>query len=282
MLFTSCGSDATDETSNGDDTTNTNNPEENKTVQNVFYSIPSPVELGTLIQQAGASYDAGLLNPIENKSKYSSITKKALNMGVYGADLSITSIFDQTQESIFYLKCASALSEALGITGAFDNNTVSRMEANKGNRDSLLGIITDSYYETDDFLKENGRANVSALIIAGGWIEALYIGTQMGKNTNSDAIKTRIAELKGSLENLIGLLTLYKGQEGIDPLLEKINGLKTVYDGIGKSGGTADVKTDEKNKVTTIGGKDKMSITPEQFDALLTKTAEIRNEIIKP
>ncbi len=35
----------------------------NKT-QNIFYSIPSPIELAQLIQKAGAAYNKDLLNPI--------------------------------------------------------------------------------------------------------------------------------------------------------------------------------------------------------------------------
>ena len=282
LILSGCGTSANTDTTDKVDTKTVDTAAENKSVKNVFYSIPSPVELCQLMERAGATYDKDLLNDIDNVSKYTTTVSQGLNLGVYGADLSITSLFDKTQESLFYMKCTSSMAKSLGITTAFNGPAMSRMDANKGNRDSLLSIITDSYYETDDYLKENKRANISALVIAGGWVEALYIGTQIGVKTNNEEVKTRIAEMKGSLSNLCGLLSLYKGEEGIDPIASKLAELRTIYDQVTASAGQTNVTTDEKSKVTTIGGGNKMVLSKEQFATIAKKAEEIRNSIIKP
>ena len=282
LISTGCGTSTTNDGNDNTDNKEVDTAAENKSVKNVFYSIPSPVELCQLMERAGATYDKDLLNDINNGSKYTTTVSQGLNLGVYGADLSITSLFDKTQESLFYMKCTSNMAKSLGITTAFNGPSMSRMDANKGNRDSLLSIITDSYYETDDYLKENQRANISALVIAGGWVEALYIGSQIGLRTNNDEVKTRIAEMKGSLNNLCGLLSLYKGEEGIDPIAKKLAELRTIYDQVTASAGQTNVTTDEKTKVTTIGGGNKMVLTKDQFAMIAKKAEEIRNSIIKP
>lgn len=282
LFFSSCGNDSTTDTTDNVDSLNLDTAKENKSVKNVFYSIPSPIELGELISRAGATYDKNLLNDIKNVSKYTTSTSQGLNLGVYGADLSITSLFDQTQESIIYMQCTSSMAKSLGISTAFNNETMSRMDANKGNKDSLLSVITDSYYETDDYLKANQRANVSALVIAGGWIEALYIGSKIAEKTGNEDVMLRIAEMKGSLINLCGLLSLYKGEEGIDPLALQLNELRKVYDGINLDPSGIQVTTDDKSKVTTIGGGQKTVLTKEQFESIVKKASEIRNSIIKP
>jgi hypothetical protein len=248
--------------------------------QNVFYSIPSPIETSSLLQKAGASYDADYLNPIDNVAKYNSTSSKALNLGVYGSDLSFTSIFDQTQESMLYLKCTNKLAKGLGISGAFGESTISRIESNTDNRDSLLSIISDAFWQSDSYLKESGRPNTSALIVAGGWVEGLYIATRVAERTNSDEVVTRIAEQKLSLENLIGLLESCGKDETIDQLLTDLRDLKKTYDKIEMKSSSAEVSTDEKSKVTTIGGNSSVTITKEQLTEIAKKVEAIRTGII--
>ncbi|MEW6467975.1 MAG: hypothetical protein AB1458_03575 [Bacteroidota bacterium] len=282
-VLTSCGSGTENNDGSGDDTATVSQDNSRKNASLVFKSIPSPAELTSLIKQAGASYDFKLLNDVNNKSKYVSTTAKALNLGVYGADLSYASIFDQTQESMLYIQCAQALAGGIGAGSAFDDQTINRMNDNKGNSDSMLNIVTDTYNNTDDLLSEGGRSGVSALVVAGGWIEALYIGTQLCQTSKNNAeIVKRIAELKGSLENLIALLEENKDTEGVPQLIEDLKGIKAVYDGVGDNK-TAEVKsTDEKNKITTLGGGNQMTLTPEQLAQITDKAASLRNRIIKP
>ena len=250
--------------------------------QNVFYSIPSPIETTSLLTAAGAKYDSKILNPIENVSNYSTVASKALNLGVYGSDLSFTSIYDQTQESMLYLRCANKLASGLGISGAFDETTSSRIEANVQNRDSLLAIISDSYLNADAYLKENGQPGVSSLIVAGGWIEGLYIATQIAKKTKNTGIIARIGEQKSSLDNLISLLEAYKTyNESIPTLLIELNDLKKVFDAIPVTATETTASTNKEKGQTVIGNGNTFNLTPEQLKQVSDKSSEIRNKIIK-
>ena len=255
----------------------------NGKAQNIFYAIPSPIELAQLIQKAGATYNKDLLNNPDNISKYSSNTSKALNLGVYGADLSYTSVFDDnTQESILYLACTRKLAEALGVGNAFDEKTVDRIQNNTGKKDSLLTIISDSYMNTDEMLKESQRENASSLVIAGGFIEALYLGTQLSKTSkNPQDIVNRIAEQKGTLDNVVGLLSSYESDAGVAAVLTDIKAMKEIYDQVKVESKTpSEAKTNPNTKVTTIGGKIIYTMTPELVEKLTLKSAEIRTKII--
>ncbi|MCC7301037.1 MAG: hypothetical protein IT233_00190 [Bacteroidia bacterium] len=279
ISLVSCGSDE----ANQDNVTADSIPAtpEGQSAKNVFYSIPSPIELATLVKKAGAQYDPKMLNDPENISKYNTSGKQALNLGVYGTDLSMTTIFDRTQESIFYLKSARRLADALGITGAFSDETISSMESNQGNHDSLLSIITDSYFATDEYLKENQRPGVSALIMAGGWIEGLYLGTQLAKSTKNNAeIVKRIADLKGSLDNLVMLLSIYQDDAEVAKILADLNALKNVYDGMTAGGGATSVSTDQSTKVTTIGGGATYTLSPEQLEKITKMAEEMRTKVV--
>ncbi|MCW3086309.1 MAG: hypothetical protein JWP12_3675 [Bacteroidetes bacterium] len=279
----SCGSTASDnENVAGTDTAANVNSGKDTKAQNVFYSIPSPIETTSLLKAAGAKYNASYLNPIENVSKYSTAASRALNLGIYGSDLSFTSIFDQTQESMLYLRCTNKLATSLGISGAFDESTTSRIESNLENRDSLLTIISDSYWNADSYLKENGQPGVSALIIAGGWIEGLYIATKIAGDTKNADIVTRIGEQKLSLDNLVALLESYKSSnDGVNDMYNQFSELKKIYDTIPAKPSETTTSTDKKSGVTTIGNNSSYILTPEQLKAITDKANQIRNKIIQ-
>jgi hypothetical protein len=283
LVVAACGSSGNDNDgiAEGDSASTTNHPKDSK-AQNVFYSIPSPIETTSLLKAAGARYNAKYLNPIDNVDNYSTVAAKALNLGVYGTDLSFTSIFDQTQESMLYLRCTNKLATGLGISGAFDEKTTARIEANMENRDSLLAIISDSYWTSDSYLKDNGQPGVSALIIAGGWLEGLYIATQIANDTKSEDIATRIGEQKLSLNNLVALLEDQKGNnEGIADVLNQMNELKKVFDGLEVKTAETTVTTDKDKAVTTVGNGASFKLSPEQLKMITDKATQIRNKIIQ-
>ncbi len=256
--------------------------EKNSKAQEVFYSIPSPVETISLLKSAGAKYNASYLNPVENVSKYTTVTSKALNLGVFGADLSFTSMFDQTQESMLYLRCTNKLAASLGINGAFNENTADRLETNVQNRDSLLSIISNSYWTTDSYLKANGQPGVSALIVAGGWIEGLYIGTQIATVTQNKDVITRIGEQKLSLENLISLLESFKADNaGISAVITPLTELQVLFNEIPATDAETTVTTDKKANITTLDNKSSFKVTNEQLAKITEKVKHLRSKIIE-
>jgi hypothetical protein len=196
---------------------------------NGFYDIPQPIQQVQLLQQAGAGYDKTLLNPLDNASKYTVTNSKALNLGVYGADLSYAAVFNQPQDAILYLTASKKLAEALSIKGDFYNDIMKRMEKNNGNKDSLLGIVSDVYRRSNESLKENDQSHISALVVAGSFIEAMYIGTQVAKNVKDKAaIYERIGDFRGSLNNLVMLITTVHDTDFGD-VLSDLKSIKAIY-----------------------------------------------------
>ena len=256
--------------------------ESQKKATKVFYAVPSPSELSAMIKATGANFNKNMLNTPANESKYTSIIQKALNLGVYGADLSYTSTFDQTQEAMLYMGVCKKLADGLGITGAINENTVKRMEKNINNKDSLLKIISDTYLETDIYLKNNERAGVSALVVAGGWIEGLYISVNIAaQNAKNELIVKRIAEQKLIIENLIGLLETNEANDNAPELMTEMKALKSVLDNIKATDApAAEVKTDAAAKKTVIGSAGELNLTPEQLAEITKKITAIRTMII--
>ncbi len=249
----------------------------------IFYSLPSPLETAMLIKRSGARYDEEILNPIENVTSYDTNLKMALNLGIYSADLSYTSLFDQTQSAIKYMGCAKRLAEGLSIMDAIDENTIKKLEDNMNNRDAVMEIISETFMNSNAYLKENDRPAISVMVLVGGWVEGLYLATTLtnGSMDNNQRLVERIVYQKLSLITVLNLLESYTNNDDITYLQDKIGELKAIFEEI-KIINTSKVEaeTDDENKVTTIKADSETHMSKEVFDKLLQKVAEIRAEFI--
>jgi hypothetical protein len=171
------------------------------------YPLPTSFDVTRLLVEAGASYILNLCNPVDNVNRYISLKSKALNLGVYGADLSYAATYNQAQETMQYLDVSRELLTDLEIEAGFNEDMVLRIERNIEEVDSLINIISDSFFKTYEYLESNEQDDMSILVMAGSWIEALYITTQINliSKDNSEIINI-IADQKASLEKLLEVM----------------------------------------------------------------------------
>ena len=225
------------------------------------YPVPTPYKVTTMLNKAGASYVLSLSNDMENADAYLRDWKKALNLGVYGADLSYASTYNQTQETMDYLKTSEELTNDLGIQSAIDQKLINRVERNINNTDSLHKIISNSYHDTFEFLNKNDKGDISVLVLAGAWIEGLYLSTHLVAE-NPEEIMKGVADQKSVLKKLMRVINEYKGEsDHIDRIISDLKEIVAVYD-------EANVSEGNKN------------FTEQQFDKLANKAKEIRNRIV--
>jgi hypothetical protein len=279
----SCSQPADDTVAGTDDTATMDVNQEVVSAENVFVYVPSPIETAGLLKDAGAKYNPDLLNVPQNVSKYSTTASRALNLGVYGTDLAFAGIFDQHSETMVYMDCTGKLAEALHVSAAFNADRSKRLEANMNNRDTVLSIITDSYWDCDALLHENHQPQASALMIAGGWVEGLYLACKVAQETNNNDIRIRIAEQRSSLDKLILLLDK-QNHSDVQPVVADLKKLKFLFDGLPKPPEKSPVvTTDSKSGVTTIGDDSSIptqSLNELEFKSILDQISSIRSGII--
>lgn len=248
----------------------------------VFYSLPSPIETAMLMKRAGAKYDENLLNSITSIPNYSTTLQKALNLGIYSADLSFVSMFDQSQASIKYLSATKRLADDLGILNAVDQSYIIRMENNINSRDSLMEIISETFMNSNAFLKENKRPELAAIVLAGGWVEGLYIATQITKNTSDNQeLKDRIIDQRLSLTTLLALLDKYKNDDNIKSVSDDFIRIKNIYDNIDVNTSEIKAVVNEETNVTTLESTTTSVFTDDDFTKLSDLVSEIRNNYTK-
>lgn len=228
----------------------------------IFYNMYLSVEMSSLFQAIGASYNEKLINSPERVSAYETSTDKALNLGVYAVDLTYAKYFEQFEQAGRYLKNMNKLSTELGIPNDKFLMSVKRIETNLTNKDSLILIANQMYKTTEQHLKENDRASAASLIIAGGWTEAMYIAVQLANTQNSDIqLIERIIEQKTSIDNLLSLLGEHKNEQVIKDLIVKLT----------------DVRVSLKN--LTLDEKD-LGTAYRQLDELKMKLSSLRKSIV--
>ena len=248
----------------------------------VFYSLPSPIETAMLMKRAGAKYDENLLNSISNVPNYNTILNKALNLGVYSADLSFVSMFDQSQASVKYLSATKRLADDLGILNAVDESYIKRMENNINSRDSLMEIISETFMNSNAFLKENERPELAAIVLSGGWIEGLYIATQIAKTTTDNKeLKDRIIDQRLSLTTLLSLLDKHKDDANIQVVINDFQRIQKVYDNIDVNTSKITAVVNEETNVTTLESTTTTVFSDDNFEKLSNLVSEIRNNYTK-
>ncbi|HLG02790.1 MAG TPA: hypothetical protein VI731_04290 [Bacteroidia bacterium] len=281
LFFAACNETSHDP--DGEDTSTLDLNEMVRETEHVFIYVPSPLETATLLKLAGARFDKELLNSPENAATYSNTTSQALNLGVYGADLAFSGIFDQTAETMTYMKATGKLADALHISSAFSAERHKRIEDNKNNRDTILNIITDAYFDCNTMLNDNNQGHASALMIAGGWIEGFYLACRVAQQTNSKDIRVRIVEQRYSLDKLLLLLDKQK-HESVQAVVADLKQLKKVFDAIPvKEKKSPAVSTDDQKRITVVGDDSdapQESINTLDFNKIINKITEIRKRIV--
>ncbi len=204
----------------------------------VRISIPSPTVIGQQLSRAKYNFDAGVLNPSSKASSYSSKYDAAANLGVYGADLGYAGSYNQSQSAMEYLAQVGRLAKVVGIESAFDENFAKDIAGTAGKGDSLVSMVDQAFAKAERNLRSNDRAASAAIIVGGGWIEGLYIasniiGSRTKDSTNEEAYHT-IFSHSNSFKYVLDLLAQYKNDADCAKMAQEFQSLTPIVDVYGR------------------------------------------------
>jgi hypothetical protein len=204
-----------------------------KEVQDFVYPLPTAFEVTEMLNRIEAPYIIGLSNPAGNAGKYITEKSQALNLGVFGADLSYASTYRQRQETMDYMNASKKLIEELNISAAIDPDIIDKIEQSADNKDALVDLISDSFYSTYAFLQRNERTGVSAIIMAGTWVEGLYIATHISEDTfNNKEMVQIVMNQKASLNKLYDILVKDEQNRNVKDVLNDLLPIKGLFDAV--------------------------------------------------
>ena len=241
LSLASCSKSGDDKAKNSQEFDEANESLKNQ-IDEVAYHIPPPSEIPYLLQATGAEFNQGLVNSREKVDQYTSHKDKAaLNLGVYAADIGYLTSYDKTQEAIDYLAACKTLSDDLGLIGTFDAELLEEFEKNISNKDSLTRLLDRTMKESQNYLKDDSRNKLSSLVIAGSFIEGLYIATGLVKsypknilpednrNLVLSPLMRVVLEQKKSVSEMVKMLEAAEQTETVAAIKEDFKTLEETY-----------------------------------------------------
>jgi hypothetical protein len=214
-------------------------------IEEVAYHIPPPSEIPYLLQATGAEFNENLLNSREKVDEYTTRNDKAaLNLGVYAADIGYLTSYDKTQEAIDYLAACKTLSDQLGLIGTFDAELLEKFEENISNKDSLTRLLDRTIKESEEYLRDDSRNKLSSLVVAGSFIEGLYIATGLiksypknilpedSRNLVLTPLMRVVLEQKGSVSEMVKMLEAAEQTETITAIRKDFKELEETYQNV--------------------------------------------------
>jgi hypothetical protein len=286
-LFACQSSGSTNEVANDEnaasDTTGTASQIDDSAVNDIITSIPSPLELSTLIKGVGAEYKKENLNNAEFVDNYTNNYRQALNMGVYSTDLGFANIYGKNQDVLNYLNSVKKIADQLRIGEFFDYNTIKKLATNTDNLDSLLQITTSNFEKINFHLRQQSREHLSILILTGGWIEAGYLTTLVYTDSKNDKLREKIGEQKIVLQQILTVLEVYKSKPNFAGLIEDLKQLSKLYEKVEiiQETSASQMVVENGEIVIKNSSKSTVKITDQDVEEISTLLRSIRNKIIK-
>jgi hypothetical protein len=236
----SCGSASKEENTNSEDFQSEDTLKDQ--ISDIMDNLPSPSEIPYLLQATGAEFNQSLVNDSKKVDQYTlKNDKAALNLGVYAADIGYLSSYEKTQESITYMATVKTLADKLGVIGSYDMSEMVRFESNIANKDSLTSILDNSVKKTKEYLKDDSRDKLAALVLTGSFIEGLYISTGLIKSYPKNLLPDDsrnlvltplirvILEQEKSVNELVKMLATVEQVDPITTLSADLTSLQASY-----------------------------------------------------
>ena len=253
-------------------------------VADIVQNIASPVEIAAILQSMQIPFSAGYLASTQEAEKLTTNFRKAVMLGIYGADLGYLNIYGKTGNSVDVLSAIKRLADGLRVGQFFDFETLKRLSASKSNLDSLLFLSVNSYNQIDNYLRDNDRGSISALMITGVWIEGQYLATQVALSHDDEILRDRIGEQKIILGDLLMLLRPYRGSsEEYGSLYDMMEQIRAKYAGVKVSYKLAEPETreDKDGRLVMVQNEESIvEMTDDQLAEIAALSKEVRNKLI--
>jgi len=201
-----------------------------KDIEEYVYPLISAFDVTNMLSEIEASYIVDITNDAENVEKYFTEQSKAVNLGIYTADLAYATTYNQKADVQSFFKTIEILVNELDLTAALSKKVADDIEKNLDNTEVLVDLITHLSQDAYSYLNKQGRAELSYLVLAGTALEGLYLTTHISENTfqNPKIIETILYQ-KNPLLKLEKLMEPYRGTELSGIVYQTVKSINEIY-----------------------------------------------------
>jgi hypothetical protein len=219
------------------------------------YPLPTSADVIKKLTDLEVGYSIGLTNPAENVKKYYTSITRAINLGVYGADLSYVTLYNIFQQVIDYMNVIRSIANDLNMSKIYDAPLYDSIKKYFDNRDRLVQILTNAFNNTYSYMTENDQQTLALLVVGGAWVEGMYLTAHVSEASYQapDFAKVLI-EQKKSFDLYLDITKPYMEDPNIRDFVNNLDPIKKVYAGLGTSLTMENIK-DITTAINTIRGK---------------------------
>jgi hypothetical protein len=241
----------------------------------VSYNLPSALQIAYVFKKSGAAFVPSLLNDKASTNKYNTSNyKRAVNFGIYSADLAYCLFNKKYQESKEYLKACKDMGASLGLNSAFESdNMAQRFDKNIANEDSVIKIVSSVQLKTDVMFEQNKQKHVTVIAFTGAWTESMYIALEVyAKDKNKKVLGSLLEQLLLS-ETVVKALKSHQASEPEMPtLISAVENINTQFNAI-----TAVKAAIEKDEEMDFNA---MSISDRELKTISESVKSLRTSMI--
>jgi hypothetical protein len=161
-----------------------------------------------------------------------------------------------------------------------DEQLMKRFDESVNNKQALMRLTSDVYSDLQLELSEGEMQYVNALIIAGAWVEGMYITTAVLDDILAEEkVVARIAAQQQTLKNLVGLLGTYENIPAVQQTLAELQNLEQLFNQAEVIEGTKQVEVNETS--VRVKGGSTMKLTPGQLRSIKEEIQKIRTGYVE-
>ena len=252
-------------------------------IDEMMQNIASPVETAALIKGLKIPFNKDFLVSTKSAERYNTSFEKALALGIYGCDLGYLNMYEKTSFVVDYISVIKRLADDIQVGQFFDFSTLKRLATNNENLDSLVTISQQSFSRIDNYLRETNRPMLSAVIVAGVWVEGSYLTTRVAQISDHKRIRETLGEQKTILSFLTQLLKVYEKDPNMAKFLTDIDKIKVLFDNVKITYELGEPEMIEVNGELTFKQTDKqiVDMSDETYKQIIDSIQQLRNDLTK-
>jgi hypothetical protein len=192
-------------------------------------------------------------------------------------------MFGIGKELIDDITTIGSMSNKLGIPDNLLADPIRRVHNDMSEPDTIVALMNKAFKRMEDHLRADGRASTAGLMVMGGWVEAMFIATQLvydPANPDPEVVQ-KIAEQKYTLTSLLSFMKNYYDDPVVVYYTKKLKFLKNYFDTFDIYFKKGDLEIDITRQVLLSSGTE-MTITVETLNNIRNYIDKLRTEIVTP
>jgi len=208
---------------------------EQKIEENV-YPLPTSAEVIKKLTDMDLGYILGATNPSDNSGRYVDSYSRSVNMGVFGADLSYSTLYNMNQDVIDYLAAIREMTLEQNLSKIYDESLYDKIKNNFDDRDTLVTILQEAFDNTYSIMVDADQENLALLMVGGAWVEGMYLTLAVSESgAHLSGFESVLLDQKQSFDLFLEICQPFTDDPLVSRIITAVQPVKDVYETLGTS-----------------------------------------------